>query len=212
MAENERAHARRTVAGDPVVHRAARVDLVAAILDALATDRIEGLEREADGIHQFVTSRAGRVGAMGLHLLAHRRWAVVAGGIAGPGLERRHDGRRIGGRHTDEELQHPVAANRRRRTSRLRGHREEGSLAQQAPAVALALIELDAAEFAALDSRNAVEPRQPVVDEGVVGGEQIEDAAVFLHQAGEQQLDFLTEGLAQVVIEVGKLIHDRLMP
>ncbi len=50
---------------------------------------------------------------------------------------------------------------------------------------------LDAAEAAAADVRDAVVPRQPLVDERVVGVEQVDDAAVLAQHAAEQQLGLL---------------------
>src|SRR5258705_153242 len=63
-------------------------------------------------------------------------------------------------------------------------------------------------EGAAVDVRNAVMPRQPFVDEGVVRPQQIKDTVVFLDDALEEQLRFAPEGLPQVVVEVGE--HPRV--
>ena len=52
-----------------------------------------------------------------------------------------------------------------------------------------------AAELAAVDVRNPVVARQPLVDERVVGVEQVEDAAVFAHDALEEQLRLGAERL-----------------
>ena len=43
--------------------------------------------------------------------------------------------------------------------------------------------ERHAAEVIAVDVGNAVVPRQPLVDEAVVGGQQIEQTAILLHDA-----------------------------
>ena len=63
---------------------------------------------------------------------------------------------------------------------------------------------VDAAEVAAVDVRDSVVLGQPLVDEGVVGVQQIDDAAVFVHDAVDEHLGFLAHGLAQVVVEIGK--------
>ena len=52
-----------------------------------------------------------------------------------------------------------------------------------------------AAEVAAVDVRDAVVPRQPLVDERVVGVQQVEDAAVLAHDALEEQLGLRAERL-----------------
>ena len=46
--------------------------------------------------------------------------------------------------------------------------------------------------------------RQPLVDEGVVGVEQIEHRTVFPQDALEQQFRFALECLTQVVVEIGE--------
>ena len=49
-------------------------------------------------------------------------------------------------------------------------------------------VERHAAELAAVDVRHAVVLRQPLVDERVVGGQQVEHVAVLAHDAGEEEL------------------------
>ena len=46
--------------------------------------------------------------------------------------------------------------------------------------------------------------RQPLVDERVVGVQQVEHAAILAHDAVEEQLGLALEGLPQVVVEVGE--------
>src|SRR5262245_4233240 len=45
-------------------------------------------------------------------------------------------------------------------------------------------------------------PREPFVHEGVVGAQQIEDAAILAERASEQQPRFLFEGLEQALVEI----------
>ena len=52
-------------------------------------------------------------------------------------------------------------------------------------------------------------PRQPLVDERVVRGQQVEDAAVLAHDAVEEQLRLAPERLPQVVVEVRELVLSR---
>ena len=55
---------------------------------------------------------------------------------------------------------------------------------------------------------NAVVPGQALVQERVVGVEQIDDAAILAHDALEEQLRLLLERLAQVVVEVEQRFRD----
>ena len=69
----------------------------------------------------------------------------------------------------------------------VRGDRQHAALAQQAAARA-AVRERDATEVAAAHVRNAVVLRQPLVEERVVGRQQIEHAAVLAEHAVDEQL------------------------
>ena len=64
-----------------------------------------------------------------------------------------------------------------------------------------------APEVAALDVGNAVVPREPLVDERVVGAQQVEHVAVLAHDAVEEQLGFPAKRLPQVVVEIGKALR-----
>ena len=72
------------------------------------------------------------------------------------------------------------------------------------PRRALSCRQRHAPEVAALDVRDAVVPRQPLVQERVVGAQQVERAAVLADDAVEEQLGLAPERLAQRVVEVGK--------
>ncbi len=127
-----------------------------------AADRVEVLEREAHGIHQLVTARAGDVGAVLGQPLAdreRRRDRVV--------LERRHVRRRRRRRRAEDVLEDPLAADHRRRAGRVRGDRQDAPLAEQAAPHAV-VAELDAPELAAVDVRDAVVLGQPLVQVRVV--------------------------------------------
>ena len=60
---------------------------------------------------------------------------------------------------------------------------------------------------------NAVVARQPLVDERVVGAQQIEHAAILAQRAGDEQLGLLLERLEQAVVEVriDVRMHDDLV-
>ena len=61
---------------------------------------------------------------------------------------------------------------------------------------------VDAAERRAGHVRDAVVPGDPLVDERVVGGQQVEHAAVLAHDAVEEQLGLAHERLAERAVEV----------
>ena len=48
---------------------------------------------------------------------------------------------------------------------------------------------------------------QPLVHEGVIGGQQVDDVAIFADDAVEEQLDFAAHGAAQRIVEIR--IHHR---
>ena len=65
-------------------------------------------------------------------------------------------------------------------------------------------VERHPAELASVYIRDAVVPRQPLVDESVIGAQQIQDAAILAQLALDEQLRLLLERLAQVVVEIGE--------
>ena len=66
----------------------------------------------------------------------------------------------------------------------------------------LVLAELDAAEVAPVDVRDAVVLGKPLVQEGVVGAQEIEHAAILPEHAFEEHLGLAAERLTQVVVEI----------
>ena len=60
--------------------------------------------------------------------------------------------------------------------------------------------------MAAVDVRDAVVAGEPLVDERVVGRQQIDDAAILAQLAFEEQLGLALKRLAEVVVEIGKLV------
>ena len=82
----------------------------------------------------------------------------------------------------------------------MRGDHQHGALAEQSPP--LFLTKRDAPEPAAVHAGNAVMPREPFVDERVVGADEIQHAAIFTERARQKQPRLLFEGLQQAVVEV----------
>ena len=169
-----------------------------------AADRVELLERQADRIHQVVAAGAGRrcSDARPAACAPTRLPSTVlsfSAGTSGSG----------GGGGTPSRLSSThLPRMHRRGPRRVRRHRQDAALAQQ-PAALAVLVERDAAEAAAVDVRNAVVLRQPLVDERVVGAQQIEHAAILAQDAVEEELRLLPERLPQVVVEVREQPHVR---
>ena len=86
----------------------------------------------------------------------------------------------------------------------MRGQEQDAAVAEQAaPRV---VRDGHAAEVAAVDARDPVVARQPLVHEGVVGRQQVQHAAVLAHHALEQQFRLAAERLAEVVVEVREVV------
>ena len=151
-----------------------------------------------------MAARADRVGPVLL-----QPFADGTGGDAGfvVFLERRDVGRRRGGRGAEHVLEQPLAAQDGRRAVRVRRHRQQAPLAEQAAAGVMRALQLDPPEVVAVDPRHSVMPRQPFVDEGVIGGQQVEDAPVVPHLAVEEERHLPLHRLAQVGIEVRKRLR-----
>ena len=59
----------------------------------------------------------------------------------------------------------------------------------------------NAAELAAVNARHSIMRRQALVDERVVGIQQIYHVAILPHDALKQQLSLAAEGLAQILVK-----------
>ena len=136
-----------------------------------------------------------------LHPLAHRG----AGGAARVLLERRHVGRRKRRRAAEQVLQDPLAALHGRRAIRVGGDEQHAALAEQT-AAGIAW-NRDAPEVGAVDVGDAVVPGQTLVHERVVRIQKVQDGAVLAQDAFEQHLRFALKSLAQVVVEIRKLVR-----
>ena len=105
-------------------------------------------------------------------------------------------------RRAENVLQNPLAANDGRRSLSLRRDRENAPLAQQSPPCVID--DRHTPELAAVDPGYAVVLREALVDEGVIGSQQVEHVAVAADDALEEQIRFSSKRLAEVVIEVGE--------
>ena len=77
---------------------------------------------------------------------------------------------------------------------------------QSAP---LFLLHAHATEVTAVHVRNPVVAREPLVHEGVVGIQQVEDAAVLAHDALEEELRLGAEAVSKLVVEVREVARIR---
>ena len=76
-------------------------------------------------------------------------------------------------------------------------------MAEQTAAVVQIGPERDAPELRAVNVGDAVVLRQALVEEGVIGGQEIDDVAVLLDDALKEQFRLAAESLAQLVVPVG---------
>ena len=84
-------------------------------------------------------------------------------------------------------------------------------MSQQA-APGLVVRERDAAEPGADDVGDAVVLRQSLVDERVVGRQQLEQAPILLHQMVKEELGLPSHRLLELLVEVGVGAHVRMQP
>jgi hypothetical protein len=104
-------------------------------------------------------------------------------------------------------LEQPLAAQRRRRAVGIgAAHRDDRRLAEQPPPVLVG--QRDTAEVAAVDAGNAIVPGELLVEERVLRGQEVDDAAVLGQLIAEKQLDLADERGAQVVVEPGEVPVD----
>ena len=148
--------ATRPVDGRAVGQHARRVDRGAgfAVLVAPSADGVEVLEREAERIDDAVAGVAGRIGAVRLEALAHRRRELALDVLDEP-LDVR---RRLRRRRAEDVLEHPSAAQHRRSPIRIRRREQHAALAEQAQARFVR--ELDAAKALAANVVDAVVARE----------------------------------------------------
>src|ERR1700704_4923437 len=141
-----------------------------------------------------MTTGAGWVGAMLGDSLPHGEILTSTGIVFQRWYER---WRRWWGR-AENIIQNPLAANHWRGSRGIRRDGENAALAEQSASLAI-LVERDAAEAAAVHVRNSIVLCKPFVQEGVVRPEKVEHTTIFAHDALEEKLGFLTEGLSQIV-------------
>src|SRR5688500_824976 len=136
-----------------------------------------------------MAARTRRIRTMLRHPLAHREHLADR-----RRAERRYVRGRWRRRRAQDVLEHPFAAKHRRGAVGVRRDRQYAAVAEEARAHAV-LAERDAAEPAAVDVRNAVMAREPLVHERVRRAQQVEHIAVLFDDAFKEELGFAAEGL-----------------
>ncbi len=150
-----------------------------------------------------MAARAGRIVAVLLHPFAHGERLLAVGVVR----EWRHVRRRRGRRRADQVFEDPLATHDRRRAVGVRSHHENTAFSEKP--LSSIVGERHPPELTAVHIRDAVVSGQTLVDERVVGGQQIDHVTVFAHDAVEEQLGLAQERLSQVVVEVGKRLGVR---
>src|SRR5579885_1972945 len=89
-----------------------------------------------------------------------------------------HVGRGWRRRRSEHVLKYPLAANHRRGPGRVGGHSQNAPLPQEAPSLVVGA-EFDATKPAAVDMGDTVMFGEALVEERIVGLEQVEDAPVI---------------------------------
>ncbi len=160
--------------------RAAWVDVVGAFGLSPRAHAVVVLEGESNGVHQLVTGRARRVFSVLGQPLAHRT-------LIERGVDRRLRIRRRGRRLDAQQLgDNPVATLHRGGDVGVRQDRHQASGGQQtAPG---RVLEADAHELVGPHRGQSVVRGQAIVDEGLLGGEQLVESATFLDDRRDQQL------------------------
>ena len=112
----------------------------------------------------------------------------------------------------EDVVEQELAAQHRRRAIGIRRRRQQRALREQAAALVF-VGQRHAPEPAAVDAGDPVVARKPLVDERVVGVQQLEDAAILAQRAGDKQLGFALERRpsASVVVRIALRIDDDLV-
>src|SRR6185436_10264555 len=106
----------------------------------------------------------------------------------------------------EDVVEDPHPAQHRRRSRRIRRDRQNASVPEQSAARA-AWGKRYTPKAAAINLGNSVMLGQTLVEEGVVGPDQIAHAAILAQDAVHEELGLLTKRLTKVVVEVRVEAH-----
>ena len=132
-------------------------------------------------------------------LLGHRQELAVLRALAVSSRSGTF-GRRRRRRAAEQHLEHPLAAEHRRRAVAVRRQRQDAAVAEQAAPRVVGIRDL--AELRPAHAGDAVVPRQPLVDERVVGGQQLEHRPIGAHEVVEEQLRLARHRLGERLVVV----------
>ena len=187
--QQRRAQARRAVDLGAVVELARGVHRHAVVVDAPHAGDVEILERQAERIDHAVARDARRI-ACGALPCARASTARAAGRRAlVSSSSGTFGGGGGGGEPSSTSITHLPRMHRRRAIGD-RGQQQHAALAENAAA---RIGQRDAPEFVAGDVGDAVVPGDALVDEGIVGRQQVGDAAIVAHEAVEEELGLLAQ-------------------
>src|SRR3984885_14812111 len=153
------------------------IDRAPVFLGSPAAQDIVILERHTVWTHLGGTRHAHRGDSMPLYLLARGQLAPVGRRIR---VERRDTRRWYRRRRVEQIGEHPFAAQNWRGLRRMRRDHEHAALAQYAAALPI-VGEIDLAKSGSFHTRDAVQLREPLIQDSVIAGDHIEYAAVFTH-------------------------------
>ena len=166
-----------------------------------STNRIEVFESETNRIDHAVALPAARFAAMAFEPRPKRpgRLSLGLGQVRVS----------IGGwrrRRRPHQLAHdPCAAQNRRRAVAVQRPQQHRAFAEQPPPPGI--VECDAPELRSHDRGDAIVPREPFVEERVVGREQVADVSIVRQHARDERLELDGHIPPQQLVEGGKQIR-----
>src|SRR5262249_54798195 len=143
-------------------------------------DKIEILEGQPDRFKIHMTGHARRVRVVFFHSHAHRADVV--------GLDGRNVRRRIRRGNAEKQRQDHRSALDRRGAVSLRTYSEKTALSEYSGTGIVGI--RDSPEFAAGNTWNPVVTRKAIVDEGIVGGPQVNCVVILVDLIFEKQARF----------------------
>ena len=171
-----------------------RVDRLIAVFRSPLAHGVEILEAEAERVDRAMAAGTLRLVLMHLQAFAGRER------LARQPRAARHVGRRRGRRVVEHLTEHPGAAFHRARGVAIAAHRQDSRHPEQA-APRRVLRQRHLLEAGPVGMRQAVVVGQHIIDDHVVGLEQVGEAAVPADEMGERLVDLVPGRLLHGVVE-----------
>ena len=124
-------------------------------------------------------------------------------------FERRNRRRRRRRRRVQQVLENPLPAQHGRRPRRI-GRNRQHTPVRQNPAAAIGAAHIHPPELRTGHPVHAIEARHPLIQERVLGVQQIQQTSVLPHQVLKKQLRLPAHRKPQTVIKIRKLFNVRL--